>query len=69
MKNGNRISASAVRKALPGLRRINTVEGRKWTVTGSDRFDTLADVVDAYFGEKKNTEETTEPVKEEEHAG
>jgi hypothetical protein len=48
MKRHKRTTASFVRKFLPGLRRIATTSGRRWTVNGEDRFVSLQDVINAY---------------------
>ncbi len=54
MRQGKRISANLVKKFLPTLRRINTAEGRRWTVDGKQTYVTLNEVIEAYTKEKKN---------------
>lgn len=49
MKKQNRLTASYVRKFLPGLRRVFTAQGRKWTVNGTAIFDSLQELV-RYYG-------------------
>jgi hypothetical protein len=45
----HRMSASAVRKYLPHLRRITTPEGRKWAAGDGKVFDTLEEVIQTYL--------------------
>lgn len=48
MNQKKRISANYVRKFIPGLKRINTPAGRRWTINGNDQYKTLQEVIDAF---------------------
>ena len=66
MKNGKRISASYVRKFLPGLRRVRTEQnGLRWTVNGKDRFHSLQEVINAYGEHAHELAEAMKDTKEE----
>ena len=46
MHKSKRVSANYVRKFIPSLRRVTTVEGRRWAVNGKQFFVTLQDVIE-----------------------
>ena len=48
MKHNKRPSVNYIRKFLPSLRRVSTLEGRKWTIDGKEHFGTLQEVIEFY---------------------
>jgi len=55
-----RISANLIRKSYPSLKRINTPEGRRWTLDGKKMFVSLAEFLT--WDEEKRMRKTDLPL-------